>query len=238
MAKEYDFEISTRMSITEPEEFRSELAMLGAQVFDKPRQSGYYIADHRGVGVRPKDQHFHAIERLRYVHFDRVIEPFGEIGLHFTQLQFQIDPALRGEETIGGIDLNCDIAKELHRRIGEYSIKGQGFIFDKIDDIPSDRTPESRLFVLRKQKDPTTVNPLSVVSEFVSQKIEELNSVIFNHGTDSSREVEDGLIIGYTTDTNPDRIKTFKEKFTKRLIGKDKLHAEAHDVEVHSKMQF
>jgi len=236
MAKQYDFEVSTRMSIIEPEEFRSELAMLGAQVFDKPRQSGYYIEDHRGIGVRPKDQHFHVIDRLRYVHFDRVIEPYGAIGLQFLQLQIQIDPSIGGEKTIGGIDLNCEIAKELLARIGECSIKGQNFVFNSIDDLPSDRNPGSRVFVLRKQKDPTTVDALSVVSSFVSHKIAELNPEIYGHGTDASHKVEDGLIIGYTTDTNPDRIKNFKEKFTKKIIGNDNIHIQANEIEVHTRM--
>lgn len=238
MAKQLDFEISTRMNIVEPEGFTAATSKIGAQVFDRQPRSGFYVEDDDGQLVRPKDAHFRVIDRFRYTHFDRVIEPYGRIGIEYMNLLLRINPALRDEETIGGIDLESDISKELYSRLGQCSIKRDKFTFVDIEDVPSDRNPDSRVFVLRQKEDEMVINPLKLITDFVRESIKGRSRIIHDLGTEASHKVEDGLIIAITNDSNPDKIENFKEKFKTQVIGDENIIAIAKNVEIDSGMKF
>ncbi len=225
MSKILGFEVSSTMTLVEPEGALATISSVGASVFDKPRKTGYFIGE--SPGIRPKDQHFRTVEKskVRFVHFDRVTEPYMKIGAEYLRLLMQIDPRFKNEEFEDSYDLEEEIAKELKSKIGETSIIGHTYEFNRVDDVPSIRDPGRRLFVLRqgsKDEDPIdgidVIDELGIVSGFVGTLIKRNNSEIYNLGSCETRGVENGLLIATTDDLNPDRIQTFKNKLKKELF--------------------
>lgn len=247
MAKTIGLEVSSTMSISDPEGALAVIGSIGSAVFDKRRRTGYYVGD--SPGVRPKDQHFRTVERskTRFVHFSRSVEPYGTIGAKFIKLLTSIDPNLRDGEQIGGEDLETEISRKLKEKIGESSLVGHRYEFTSIDDVPSSRDPDRRLFVLRQEHDTDTdfdseplsdiqvIDELGLVTSFVGDCINIISPEIFGIGDSQLPSTESGLLIGSTDDLNPDRIRTFKERFMKELFKDgDPIVAEVLSLQIES----
>lgn len=217
MAKKYEFEVATPVSITYPEDFSDDVSLLGAKLFDTQKKSGAYVRWGDSSASKASERKFFIVkpEKLRYLHFSRAIEPFGEIGFQFAQLALTLDPALRGDKSIGTIDLQKSIHQKLYEQIGACSLEGMSFDFTYVDAVQSSKYEQKTVFVLRQLTNDTEANfPLDIISGAAQESVAAISPEIYA----LTSAVEEGIPVAETTETNQDKIQQFQSLFSSQFL--------------------